>query len=51
MAEMQKLLRSPVRDYTRGLGTSIAREGFYTFFHYNTYRYLKDDVFMEKLKE
>lgn len=22
----------------------MAREGFYTLFHYNTYRYIKDDV-------
>jgi len=36
---------SPYKEYTKGLGTSIAREGLYTLFHYNTYRYLKDDIF------
>ena len=33
-----------MKEYVRGLGSSVAREGFYTLFHYNTYRYIKDDV-------
>lgn len=25
------------------------REGAYTLFHYNTYRYLKDDIFRDQM--
>lgn len=46
--EFKGILKGPIRDLTKGLGSSIAREVFYTLFHYNTYRYLKDDVFMKK---
>jgi hypothetical protein len=46
--ELKGILKGPRRDLTKGLGSSIAREGFYTLFHYNTYRYLKDDIFMKK---
>ena len=28
----------------------MAREGFYTLFHYNTYRFLKDDLFLAQLQ-
>jgi solute carrier family 25 protein 38 len=41
-------MRSPLKEYTRGLGTSLAREGLYTLFHYNIYRFLKDDIFQKK---
>ena len=34
-----------MKELTKGLGSSIAREGLYTLFHYSTYRYLKDTVF------
>jgi hypothetical protein len=43
-------MTSPLKEYTRGLTTSLAREGLYTLFHYNIYRYLKDDIFQKKFK-
>lgn len=46
--ELRGILTGPKKELTKGLGSSIAREGFYTLFHYNTYRYLKDDIFMKK---
>jgi hypothetical protein len=49
LAEFKQIMVSPLREYTRGLGTSLMREGIYTVFHYNIYRYLKDDIFKAKL--
>ena len=50
LEEFKQLLKSPMREYTRGLGSSIVREMFYTLFHYNTYRFLKDDVAKNRIK-
>lgn len=47
--ELKKMISSPIKEFTKGLGPSVAREALYTLFHYNTYRYLKDEVFMKEL--
>jgi hypothetical protein len=44
-------MRSPLREYIKGLGSSLGREAFYTLFHYSTYRYLKDDFFLGQLQQ
>jgi hypothetical protein len=31
----------------KGVGSTLAREGFYSLFHYNTYRFLKDEILMD----
>lgn len=49
LAEFKRIMVSPLKEYTRGLGSSLMREGIYTLFHYNTYRFLKDDIFKTKL--
>ena len=41
------IMGNPFRDSLRGLGSSLVRESCYTFFHYNTFRYLKDSFFPE----
>ena len=50
MDEIKIISQSPMKELTKGLGSSIAREGLYTLFHYSTYRYLKDIVFNAGLK-
>lgn len=44
-------MRNPIKESVQGLGTSIARETLYTLFHYNTYRFLKDDFLMAKYQQ
>ena len=45
MEEFKYILSNPSKGVLKGLGSTLAREGIYTFFHYNTFRYLKDSVF------
>jgi predicted thioredoxin/glutaredoxin len=47
MEEAKIILRNPMKDSLRGLGSSLVRESIYTFFHYNTFRFLKDTVLMD----
>jgi solute carrier family 25, member 38 len=47
--EIKLIIQDPLRDSLRGLGSSIVRESIYTFFHYNTFRFLKDSIFGEQL--
>ena len=44
MEELRTIFNNPMKDCLRGLGSSLVREGIYTFFHYNTFRFLKDSV-------
>ena len=37
-----------MKEIKKGIGSTLAREGFYSLFHYNTYRLLKDDIFMSE---
>ena len=34
----------------KGLKATLARETLYSLVHYNSYRFLKDEIFMEKMK-
>ena len=47
--ELKIILENPVKEIKKGIGSTLAREGFYSLFHYNTYRLLKDDIFMNEL--
>ena len=49
MVELRYILSNPSKGVIKGLGSTLAREGIYTFFHYNTFRYLKDSVFKKDL--
>lgn len=48
MEEINIIMKNPMRDSLRGLGSSLVRQSIYTFFHYNTFRYLKDSILMEQ---
>ena len=47
--ELKIIMENPVKEIKKGIGSTLAREGFYSLFHYNTYRLLKDDIFMREL--
>lgn len=47
--ELKVIMENPVKEIKKGIGSTLAREGFYSLFHYNTYRLLKDDIFMNEL--
>lgn len=44
--ELKIILENPIKEIKKGIGSTLAREGFYSLFHYNTYRLIKDDIFM-----
>lgn len=49
LEEVKYIMKRPTQEYAKGLGSSLGREAIYTLFHYSTYRYLKDDLFKQKL--
>ena len=42
-------MENPAKEIKKGIGSTMAREGFYSLFHYNTYRLLKDDIFLGEM--
>lgn len=47
--ELRIIMDNPMKEIRKGIGSTLAREGFYSLFHYNTYRLLKDDLLLKKL--
>ena len=46
--EMMEILKNPKKEMCKGLKATLARETLFSLVHYNSYRFLKDDIFMHK---
>ena len=44
--EVSYIIKNPRQNFSTGLNATLVRELVYSLLHYNTYRFLKDDVLM-----
>ena len=48
--EFCQIMKNPKAEMCKGLKATLARETIFSMVHYNMYRFLKDDLFLEKMK-
>ena len=46
--ELSSFSKNPREQLTKGLNVTLIREGSYSLIHYNTYRYIKDEILMNQ---